>query len=162
MNTSREQEENLSRVVSNYSKNMIRIAFTYVKNISDAEDIAQEVFLAFYTKRPKFVNGDHEKAWLIRVCVNKSKNLVKARWFKDRHPLLEDLSYLPEEENEALSAVLELEEKYRIPIHLHYYEGYSIKEIAGILRVKPATVGTWLSRGRSLLKEKLGGFGDDI
>ncbi len=49
MNTSREQEENLSRVVSNYFKNMIRIAFTYVKNISDAEDIAQEVFLAFYT-----------------------------------------------------------------------------------------------------------------
>jgi RNA polymerase sigma-70 factor (ECF subfamily) len=161
MDASSEPKNNIRRVVSEYSKNIIRIAFTYVKNIPDAEDIAQEVFLTYFTKHPVFTEDEHEKAWLIRVTINKSKNYIKARWFKERNPLPEDLSYLPEEEDAVLAAVLEMEEKYRIPIHLHYYEGYSIQEIATLLHTKPATIGTRLARGRNLLKAKLGGFGDE-
>jgi RNA polymerase sigma-70 factor (ECF subfamily) len=76
---------------------------------------------------------------------------------REELPLTEDISYLPQEESQVLEAVLSLEEIYRIPIHLHYYEGYSLKEIGKILGVPSGTVGSWLSRGREQLKRILGG-----
>jgi RNA polymerase sigma-70 factor (ECF subfamily) len=70
-----------------------------------------------------------------------------------------DISYLPGEESEVLNLVLDLPDKYRTVIHLYYYENYSMNEIADILHRKPATIGTWLARGRNLLKSNLvGGF----
>lgn len=158
MSISYEPDQELHRVINKYSRHMIRIAFTYVKNIADAQDITQEVFLAYYMKKPKFVSEEHEKAWLIRVVINKSKNYVRARWFRERNPLPEDLSYLPKDEDMVLREVLSLDEKYRLPIHLHYYEGYSVQEIAKLLHTKPATIGTRLARGRQLLKKQLGGM----
>ena len=158
MNASCEQDEKFHKLISKYSARIIRIAFTYVKNMADAEDIAQDVFLAYLTANVLFLSEEHDKAWLIRVTVNKSKNYIKAHWFRERTPLPEDLSYLPEEENEALSAVLELDVKYRLPIHLFYYESYSLKEIADILHTNPATIGTRLARARAILKKKLGGI----
>jgi RNA polymerase sigma-70 factor (ECF subfamily) len=146
------------RALDLYSQSLIKIAFTYLKNIADAEEVTQEVFVAYLQKRPVFESSEHEKAWLIRTTINKSKNMLKTGWFKSRNPVPEDLSYLPKEESEVLQAVLALDKKYRIPIHLHYYEGYSIQEIAVIMQAKPATVGTWLARGRLLLKEKIGGL----
>jgi RNA polymerase sigma-70 factor (ECF subfamily) len=156
-----ELNESVRRALDLYSQSLIKIAFAYLKNIADAEEVAQDVFLAYLQKRPVFASGEHEKAWLIRTTINKSKNMLKAGWFRSRNPVPEDLSYLPKEESEVLQAVLALDKKYRIPIHLHYYEGYSIQEIATILQAKPATVGTWLARGRLLLKEKIGGMEDE-
>jgi len=156
-----ELNESVRRALDRYSHSLIKIAFAYLKNMADAEEVAQDVFLAYLQKRPRFESGEHEKAWLIRTTINKSKNRLKAGWFRSRNPVPENLSYLPKEENEVLQAVLSLDKKYRIPIHLHYYEGYSIQEIAGILQAKPATVGTWLARGRLLLKEKMGGMEDE-
>lgn len=161
MYDSGEFDESVRRVLKTYSTSLIKIAFAYLKNVADAEEAAQETFLAYLQKRPAFDNGEHEKAWFIRTTINKSKNMLKAGWFKSRNPVPEDLSYLPEEENEVLQAVLSLDPKYRIPIHLHYYEGYSIQEIADILQAKPATVGTWLARGRMLLRDKIGGTEDE-
>ncbi|MFC3747957.1 RNA polymerase sigma factor [Paenibacillus sp. GCM10012306] len=161
MYTSFDINESVRRALDLYSQSMIKIAFTYLKNVADAEEVAQEVFLTYLQKRPAFENNEHEKAWLIRTTINKSKNMLKTGWFKSRNPVPEDLSYLPKEENEILQAVLALDKKYRIPIHLHYYEGYSIQEIAEIMGAKPATVGTWLARGRLLLKEKIGGLEDE-
>lgn len=157
MCNSYELNESVRRVLELYSQSLIKIAFAYLKNIADAEEVAQEVFLAYLQKRPAFENDEHEKAWLIRTAINKSKNMLKTGWFRSRTPVPENLSYLPEEENEILQAVLALDKKYRIPIHLHYFEGYSIQEIAVIMQAKPATVGTWLARGRFLLKKKIGG-----
>ncbi|MFD2330956.1 RNA polymerase sigma factor [Cohnella sp. GCM10020058] len=161
MYNSFELNESVRRALDRYSQSLIKIAFAYLKNMADAEEVAQDVFLAYLQKRPVFENNEHEKAWLIRTAINKSKNMLKAGWFKSRNPVPENLSYLPREENEVLQAVLALDKKYRIPIHLHYYEGYSIQEIADILQAKPATVGTWLARGRMLLKEKIGGAEDE-
>lgn len=157
MCNSYELNESVRRVLDLYSQSLIKIAFAYLKNIADAEEVAQEVFLAYLQKRPAFENDEHEKAWLIRTAINKSKNMLKTGWFRSRNPVPENLSYLPEEENEILQAVLALDKKYRIPIHLHYFEGYTIQEIAVIMQAKPATVGTWLARGRFLLKKKIGG-----
>ncbi|WP_053373461.1 RNA polymerase sigma factor [Paenibacillus sp. FJAT-27812] len=156
-----ELNESVRQALDLYSQSMIKIAFAYLKNIADAEEVAQEVFLTYLQKRPVFNSSEHEKAWLIRTTINKSKNMLKTGWFKSRNPVPEDLSYLPKEESEVLQAVLALDKKYRIPIHLHYYEGYSIQEIADILQSKPATVGTWLARGRLILKEKIGGLEDE-
>lgn len=152
----------LQDAVRNHSKTVARAAFAYLKNTADAEDITQEVFLALLEKRPAFENEEHLKAWLLRVAVNKSKNTLKSGWFSRTQPLYEALPDLSPEENETLSCVLSLDEKYRIPIHLFYYEGYSIEEIAGILHLKPATVGTRLARGRAMLKRMIGGTEHEI
>ena len=146
------RKERIRHLVDRYSRSLHRLAFAYLRNTADAEDVAQEVFLQYLKAAPEFQDGEHEKAWLIRVTVNRCKNELKSGWWRLRRPLPDDLSYMAEEESDLLRSVLALDEKYRLPIHLHYYEGYAIKEIAGILGEKPATVGTRLARGRELLR----------
>lgn len=152
-----EKDVFIHQAIIMYSKNCVKVAFSYLKNISEAEDIIQEVFLTLFETDKKFDNNEHLKAWLIRVTINKCKNHLKSSWFKNRNDIPEDLSYMPPEESELLQAVLSLNNKYRIPIHLYYYEGYSIKEIAEILEEPVATIGTRLARGRNKLKILIGG-----
>ena len=83
--------ENLQNAVLKYSHSIIRIAFNYVKDTAIAEDISQDVFLTYLQKLPTFESDDHEKAWLIRTAINKSKNYFKAGWFRSRNPLPENL-----------------------------------------------------------------------
>lgn len=129
--------------------------------MADAEDILQNTFLSFIQQNPAFESEEHEKAWFLRVAINKSKDYIKRSWFKNRLPLTENLSYLPEEERGVLEEVMKLDKKYRIPINLFYYEGYSISEIADLMQVKSSTIKTRLSRGRHILKKKLGGFNNE-
>ena len=151
-----------TELLQKYSAMVLRVAFSNVKNMQDAQDIAQDVFLSVLTKCPQFESEEHEKAWLIRVTINRCKNHVKSFWNRRTEGLSEDLSYLPKEETGVMEAVLALPQNYRNAIHLHYYEGYSINEIAELLHKKPATVGTWLARGRAALKSALkGGFDDE-
>jgi RNA polymerase sigma-70 factor (ECF subfamily) len=152
-------DEYIHSILDKYSKSLIKIAFTYMKNIADAEDIVQEVYISLMRRGEGFDSEEHEKAWLIRVTINQCKNRLKSAWYRKSVPLDEEISYLPEEESEVLAAVLELPAKYRSVIHLFYYENYSMLEIGEILKKSPGTIGTWLSRGRKLLKTKLdGGF----
>lgn len=144
----------LEQAIGEYGHRVQSLAFVYLKNKFDAEDAAQDVFLTYLKKAPKFLSAQKEKAWLMQVTVNRCKSLLRAKYREDL-PLTEDISYLPPGESEVLQAVLNLEEKYRLPIHLHYYEGYSLEEIASLLHVRPGTVGSWLSRGREKLKEAL-------
>lgn len=156
VNASFEQGEGIKETVQTYSAVILRLAYAYLKNSADAEDIAQEVFVAYMRKRPRFDCEAKKKAWLLKVTANKCKNVLKSAWNR-RAGMPCDLSYLPEQDANVISLMLSLEEKYRIPMHLHYYEGYAINEIAKLLGAKPATVGTWLSRGRSLLRTVLEG-----
>ncbi len=158
INTSYELRERLQLALNKYSKSIIKLVYTYVKNLQEAEDITQEVFLTYFEKSPVFESEEHEKAYLMRVAINKSKNYLKSGFFRRRIPLIEDLSYMPKEDSQVLEAVLSLDEKYRLPIHLFYYEGYSIKEISDILKEKPSTIATRLDRGRDILKKALGGL----
>lgn len=161
MGASLPANEALIRLMRAHAESLVRYAYSYLKSMAEAEDVAQEVFLSYLSKRPHFESAAHERAWLFRVAGNKCKNALKSGWFKSRNPIPERLPALEEGDREVLSAVLALEEKYRAPIHLYYYEDYSIREIAEILRAKPATVGTWLARGREILRGKLGGFDDE-
>ncbi len=153
-------------ILDTYSQSLIRLCYTYVHNICDAEDITQDVFVALLKRGKPFDNTEHEKAWLFRTAINKSKNHLKSGWIK-RTVSLEDNDSAEEdssmsEKNQVMEAVLSLPEKYRTVIHLFYYNGYSIKEISEIVGKKAATVGTLLARGRSLLKDMMiGGFDED-
>ncbi len=151
----------IQRAVAAHLRSLVRVAYTYVQNIQDAEDLAQDTFLSYLKSGPSFQSDEHEKAWLLRVCINKSRNLLKSGWRKSLSPLPEDLATLPPEESAVLSAVLSLEEKYRTPVHLYYYEGYSIADIAHVLHLPSATVGTRLARARGQLKTQLGGAFDE-
>jgi RNA polymerase sigma-70 factor (ECF subfamily) len=151
------QESMIENAVTEYTQMVLNIAFTYTKNSYDAEDIAQEVFLALYRNMWKISSKEYMKAWLIRVTINKSKNYMKTAWIRKRSDMTDIQQGMPKRETgDLLNAVLSLDEKYKIPIYLMYYEGYSIKEISQILKTKPATIGTRLKRGRDILKNKLG------
>ena len=101
----KEQAE-FTELLQKYSSMVLRIAFSNVKNLQDAQDIAQEVFISVLTKRPQFDSEEHEKAWLIRVTINRCKNHVKSFWNRHTEGLSENLSYLPKEETGVMQAVL--------------------------------------------------------
>lgn len=146
----------LELAVREYGHRVQSLAYVYLKNKYDAEDAAQEVFLTYLRRAPHFLTARKEKSWLMTVTANQCRDMLRAK-YREELPLTEDISYMPPQESDVLRAVMELEEIYRLPIHLHYYEGYSIKEIAAVLRIRPGTVGSRLSRGREMLKQRLGG-----
>lgn len=149
-------EEYITRVVEQYSPMLLRLALTRVNCTADAEDVVQEVFLKLIDARPRFRDGDHERAWLIRATINRAIDLRRAA-ASDVLPLedAEEAAAKAPEAPELLSAVQALPEKYSTIIHLYYYEGYNIWEIAKLLGLPAPTVGTRLSRGRAKLKELL-------
>jgi RNA polymerase sigma-70 factor (ECF subfamily) len=152
----------ISELIEKYTNTLIRISTSYMKNMSDAQDVTQDAFLQLIRKNPSFVSDSHEKAWLIRVTINLCKNRLKTAWFRKTLPLCEAGFNFTEEESEVMGAVMELPVKYRSIIHLFYYEDYSIAEIAAILSKKESTIGSQLHRARNLLKLKLKeGFCDE-
>ena len=139
-----------------YSDMVYRLAFARVKNKYDADDVLQEVFLRFIKQKGKVNNEEHAKALLIRITVNCSNSMLSSSWFKKTEPLDEALSVSPSE-SDTLYQVLRLPKKYRTVIHLHYYMGYSVDEIAEILKTKPSTVKSQLHLARKQLKTELEG-----
>lgn len=144
----------LESAIKRYGHGVESLAFLYLRNKYDAEDIAQDVFFTYFRKAPFFLSAQKEKAWLMRVAANRCISVLREPYRKEV-PLTDDLPELSKEEGDVLQAVLQLEEKYRIPIHLHYYEGYSLKEISKTMGVPYGTVGSYLSRGREQLRQIL-------
>lgn len=147
--------EEITRLVEEYSDMVLRVAFTYMKNIADAEDIVQEIWLKIVKSYPSFQNDEHEKAWIIRVTINLCKNRLKSVWYSRSEPLYDNIAVFSPEEGYVLEAVFQIPLKYRRIIFLYYYEGYSIREISNILGIKEATISSQLQRGRQRLKSKL-------
>lgn len=149
-------DETISRIVSAYSDMLLRLACTRLDSAADAEDAVQEAFLRLLTARPVFRDPEHEKAWLIRTTLQRASDI--RRKAEQRNVPLEDVTepMAPESPGgELRAAVRALPEMYGAVIHLHYYEGYSIKEIAKLLGLPAATVGTRLARGRERLRQML-------
>lgn len=139
-----------------YAPAVYRLAYARTGSRSDAEDIMQEVFLRLIQAKPTFPSQAHAKAWLFRVTSNCSNDLFRLPWRRREEPLEEEtaISEVPEE-GSMTEAVLSLPARYRIPIHLFYYEGYSVAEIAKIVGKSEGTVKTRLFRARKLLRDKL-------
>lgn len=147
----------MEHIYDKFKNTVYRTAFSYCKNPNDAEDITSDVFVKCFTGKTMFEDDEHLKAWLIRVTVNSCKDIFRSFRFRNTVPLDDrEIKYETSEETEVYHAVMGLPEKYRIVIHLFYYEGYSSKEISDILRKSDTAIRTQLRRGRELLKKSLG------
>ena len=134
-----------------------RLALARTRHIQDSEDVFQGVFSRFFRHRENLDSDEHRKAWLIRCTLNCTNTLLSARW-RTHLPLEEAVTQAMEpEDREVYQAVLALPRKYRTALHLHYYEGYSVAEIAALTGAREGTVKSWLSRGRERLAAQLKG-----
>lgn len=157
-------EQEMAEAIQRYGDTVRRLCMVHLKNYADTEDIFQTVFLKYALTSVSFDSDEHEKAWLIRVTLNACKDLLKSI-FRSRTVSLEELveqpAQLSADHREVLEAVLSLPAKYRDVVYLHYYEEYTAPEIARILGKNVNTVYTRLTRAKGLLREKLGGDGDE-
>lgn len=157
-------EQEMAEAIQRYGDTVRRLCMVHLKNYADTEDIFQTVFLKYALTSVSFDSAEHEKAWLIRVTLNACKDLLKSI-FRSRTVSLEELveqpAQLSGDHREVLEAVLSLPARYRDVVYLHYYEEYTAPEIARILGKNVNTVYTRLTRAKGLLREKLGGDGDE-
>ena len=151
--------------VEQYSEMVFRIAFSYFGNQEDAEDLMQDVFLKLLRTDQLPDTDEQKKAWLIRVTVNQCHSMFRSPFRKSK-TWLEDYewnSFADESSVEedvtrrytVYSALMSLPDKYRIAVHLYYYEDLPISEIAQLLHVKETTIQTRLARARAKLKDAL-------
>lgn len=140
-----------------YMDTIYRIAYSWTKNSEDANDVTQDVLIQLYKTDKEFESDSHLKNWLIRVTVNQCKMLFRSPWkrMEDIGAYAETLGFEEESYLDLFQAVMKLNKKYRVPIILFYYEGYSTAEIASILRIPEKTVSTRLFRAKTRLKDYL-------
>ena len=146
--------DQLGELFTRFAADVYRFAYSCTRHAADAEDVCQSVFCRLAEGRTELEPG-REKAWLLTCAANACKNRFRflRRW--EGLPL-EAAEAVPDESGRAvLEAVLSLPEKYRAPVHLYYYEGYSQKEIAEILGLRLTAVQTRMQRARAILKEVL-------
>lgn len=154
-------DETIVHALKVYGNTILRLSYSYLHNLSDAEDILQETLLRLMKSEPVFSCAEHEKAWLMRVAINLCKNKLKSSWFKTvKIPDNYHAEVFADEESEVLEAVHKLPVKYREVIHLYYYEGYTTFEISFLLSKKEPTVRSLLYRAREMLKKALKGAYD--
>jgi RNA polymerase sigma-70 factor (ECF subfamily) len=147
----------VEETVTRNEDKMFRAALAIMGGKTDAEDILQDVFIKLIEKQPSFESPEHETAWLIKVTVNLCKSRLRSHWWKKTVPLLDTYPAQTDDQQGMMQSVLALPSKYRIVIHLFYYEGYRTKEIAEITGQKESTVREQLTRARRLLKDFLEG-----
>lgn len=161
-------DSEIESVLAQYSDMVYKLALSRTKNVSDAEDIFQEVFLRYITSNVQFESEEHKKAWLLRVTINCGNKLFSSAWSRHRaeynDAVLTDADPGPELKDElgVAEAVRKLPEAYRIVVHLFYYEDLSIQQISRLLDKKEGTVKSQLNRARAFLKKELKGEIDDV
>lgn len=157
-------EQELRDAMRAHGKTVYRLALCRMQNVPDAEDVYQDVFLRLLGQNTADWDSVHIKAWLIRVTVNRCNDLHRFRLRRSVLPLeeLSNTACTTDESGQALwAAVAALPQNQRTVIHLHYGEGYSCEELAGMLHLPAATIRSRLHRGRKQLKQLLGGLSDE-
>ncbi len=147
------------KLYDQYADHVYRFAYSYLGNGEDAEDIVQDVFLKLLQK-DIFIIPEKEKSYLMSMTANACKDLLKSGDVRFKVPFDDVLNtvlgeFMTEQESEVFLVLKSLPEKYRSVIHLHYYEGYTIKEIAKILKISASAVSMRLTRGKNELKNLL-------
>lgn len=148
----------IEAVADAYRDRLYAAAFSACRNPQDAEDAVQDALIQYWARQEEFETEQHLRAWLLRVAINRAKNRARSFFRKNTLPLedyMESLTFESEESSDLFEAVMNLPAKYRVVIHLFYYEDYSVREIADILRITPGSVKTRLSRGRASLRSTL-------
>ena len=150
-------EKEVRRVVETYSDMILRISYNYLQHTFDAEDICQTVLLKYISCDLSFDTTEHEKAWLIRTAINACHDLRKSAYSR-KTVGLEDVTEKaapPAPDPDLSEEIKKLPVNYRMSIYLHYYEGYSVKEIAKIMGKSQLAVSQYLSRGRRELRKNM-------
>lgn len=154
--------QEFDQIYERYKNMLYRIAYTYLKNHEDVEDVLQEVFIKRLYHAPFFETEEYEKRWMIRITANLSKDRLRSFWnrnrtsFEDFPETSEELQWKWNEKDQMVySEVMSLPDRQRIVIYLHYFEGYTCREIAKILKCRESTVKMRLKRGRDLLRISL-------
>lgn len=148
-------EQQLEGYIRLYRATVFRLAYSYVKNREDADDITQDAFMRLYVYNGSFDSGENVKAWLIRVTVNLSKDMLRSAWHRSRAEICTDIPVQTEEQSDLLGIIRDMKPEYSAVLYLYYYEGYSVKEIAKLRRAPSATVRTRLARARAMLRKML-------
>ena len=152
-------ESRFAALAEKYMDMVYRIALNALGSVADAEDVTQNVMVRLYRADPDFESEEHAKRWLVRVAVNESKRLVGLPWKKREASFEEVLNAASVEadglQKDLVRKIAQLQPKYRVPMYLYYFEGYSIKEIAELTGSKTSTLQTRLARGREKLREVL-------
>ena len=158
----RMDEGQFEELYQRYANDVLRVSYFYLGDRQQAEDVTQDVFIRLLTTAPDLRPGS-EKAWLLKVALNRCRDIWRAAWVKRvvlGSPALE-LTPAPDqmddrlEQQELMAAIRRLPADFRDAILLHYYQGYSITEIAEMLNVPEGTISSRLSRGRKKLEELL-------
>lgn len=156
-------EQETAEALDRHADMVRRLCLIHLKNQADSEDVFQTVFMKYVLSSAVFENEEHEKAWFIRVTINACRDLLRS-FFHSRTVPLEELIELPADASsdtrEVLGAVLELPQKYRDAVYLHYFEGYTAVEIGRMMKKNVNTVYSLLARSKKLLRERLGGDED--
>ncbi|MEG0547873.1 MAG: sigma-70 family RNA polymerase sigma factor [Coprobacillus sp.] len=142
-------------MIIKYSDLVTRICFLHLHNQDDVKDCFQDTFIKLYKYKKDFKDEEHLKAWLIRVTINTCKDFQR-RNYKYTVDIDKVAIQVEDQYFEVLPILITLDNKYKLPLYLYYYEGYSIEEIATILKINSNTIKSQLSRGRTILKERLG------
>jgi len=147
----------LEILLAQYENTVYRTALAILGNVQDAEDAVQDTFLTWLEKAPDFEDADHEKAWLLRVAINRCRTGLRRSRRHPEVPLWEELPAAGPEERLELEEVFALPPRERAAVHLYYYEGYRTAEIAAITGEPEGTVRSRLSRARKALRIALEG-----
>ena len=148
------EKQEVARLYDTYSRDVYRLALSYLRSTQDAEDICQNVFLRLLEIKITLAQ-DKEKAWLLKCTANACKNHLTAFWNRNREELNENTVFYDQTDRELWSIVGSLPPKYRVVLHLSYYEGYDQSEIASILGITRSAVQTRMQRAKKLLKKEL-------
>ena len=149
----------IEEIIDRYQSMVYGLALAKTGAAADADDVFQEVFLAYHQSGKTFRDEEHRKAWLLKTTLNLSRRVTSSAWRKRTAPLSEreDALFQEPEENLVWEAVQTLEETYRLPIYLYYFQELTTEEIGKALSLRPGTVRMRLSRGREKLRELLKG-----
>ncbi len=149
----------LPDIIDRYQNMVYGTALAKTNSPADADDVFQEVFLAYFQSRKTFHDEEHRKAWLLRTTINHCRRITTSSWRRKTAPLEEDLpvQFREPEEDQVWSALMSLEDAYRLPLYLYYFQELSTEEVARALSLRPGTARMRLSRGREKLRELLKG-----
>lgn len=148
------EKQEVARLYDTYSRDVFRLALSYLRSTQDAEDICQSVFLKLLETNTILLS-QKEKAWLLKCTANACKNHLKSFWKQHTEELHDNIVFCDQKDRELWAVVGTLPPKYRAVVHLYYYEGYQQDEIAGILGITRTAVQTRMQRARQILEKEL-------
>lgn len=149
---------------ASYGDRIFAAAYSVLRNREDADDVVQDTFVKYCATDKEFTDCEHLKAWLLRLAINRAKDLLRQFWRRNTVSWDDyegSLEFQEPEDRTVFQAVMALPVKYRTAIHLYYYEEYSIAQIAQLLHCSQSAIKSQLSRGRKILKTKLTEEWDD-